>query len=178
MLYYRDMHLQHGGVMHHRRIIRATLLAALLGTAFARAAVAAEPVKVVVLEPGTGELVSLLDREVASAAAQHRVPFVQITAEWCVPCKKLRASLGDPLMQDAFAGTYIIRVDADAWKTELKKAGFDHPAIPVFFAVDSSARPTGAKIDGGAWGEDIPPNMAPPLKRFFADQIAAAAARH
>jgi thiol:disulfide interchange protein len=164
--------------MSHRRILGAPLLAALLGTVFAQVGLAAEPVKVVVLEPGTGQLVSLLQREVASAAAEHRVPFLQITAEWCVPCKKLRASLGEPLMQDAFAGTYIIRVDADAWKKQLKNAGFDHPAIPVFFAVDASARPTGAKIDGGAWGEDIPPNMAPPLKQFFGSQIAAAAARH
>jgi thiol:disulfide interchange protein len=162
--------------MSHRRII-GPLLAALLATSLGQVGFAADPVKVVVLEPGTGEFVSLLEREVANAAAQHRVPFLQITAEWCVPCKKLRASLGDPLMQEAFAGTYIIRVDSDAWKTQLEKAGFGHPAIPVFFAVDSSARPTGAKIDGGAWGDDIPPNMAPPLKRFFADQIAAAAGR-
>ncbi len=163
--------------MSYRRII-GPLLAALLGAAFAQVGFAAEPVQVVVLEPGTGELVSLLKREVTNAAAQHRVPFLQITAEWCVPCKKLRAALGDPLMQEAFAGTYIIRVDADAWKKELKKAGFDHPAIPVFFAVDGGAQPTGAKIDGGAWGEDIPPNMAPPLKRFFGEQIAAAGERH
>ena len=124
--------------MSHRRII-GPLVAALLATAVVQVGVADEPVQVVVLEPGTGQLVNLLEREVANAAAQHRVPFLQITAEWCVPCKKLRASLGDPLMQDAFAGTYIIRVDADAWKTELKKAGFDHPAIPVFFTVDSSS---------------------------------------
>ena len=163
--------------MSHRRII-GPLLAALLATALVQVGFADEPVQVVVLEPGTGQLVNLLEREVANAAAQHRVPFLQITAEWCVPCKKLRASLGDPLMQDAFAGTYIIRVDADAWKIELKKAGFDHPAIPVFFTVDSSAHATGAKIDGGAWGEDIPANMAPPLKRFFGEQIAAAAERH
>ncbi len=164
--------------MSRRPIIRALLLAAVLAMTSAQAAFAAEPVEIVVLDPGTGKLISLLEREVHNAAAQHRVPFLQITAEWCVPCKKLRASLDDPLMQEAFAGTYVIRVDADAWKQELKEAGFDHPAIPVFFAVDSSARPTGAKIDGGAWGEDIPPNMAPPLKRFFTDQIAAAAQRH
>jgi thiol:disulfide interchange protein len=163
--------------MSHRRII-GPLLAALLGTAFAKVDFAAEPVEVVVLEPGAGELVTLLEREVTNAEARHRVPFLQMTAEWCVPCKKLRASLGDPLMQDAFAGTYIIRVDADAWKKELVKAGFDHPAIPVFFAVDGSARPTGAKIDSGAWGEDISANMAPPLKRFLGEQIAAAGARH
>jgi len=152
----------------------AASLAAVLLAPVARGA---EPVKVAVVEAGHGELVAQLQREVASATQQHRVPFVQITAEWCVPCKKLRASLGDPLMQDAFAGTYIIQVDADAWKAPLKQAGFDHPAIPVFFAVDASAKPTGAKIDGGAWGEDIPVNMAPPLKRFFAREIAAAEKR-
>ncbi len=159
--------------MRRKWIVAASVAAAVL----AAAARAAEPVRVVVVEAGHGELGAQLQREVATAVQQHRVPFVQVTAEWCVPCKKLRASLGDPLMQDAFAGTYIIQVDADAWKAPLQQAGFDHPAIPVFFAVDASAKPTGAKIDGGAWGEDIPVNMAPPLKRFFARQIEAATAK-
>lgn len=163
--------------MRNRRFMARGVAAALVATAFATAAQAGETVKVAVVEAGHGDLVAQLQREVATAAQLHRVPFVQITAEWCVPCKKLRASLGDPLMQDAFAGTYVIQVDADAWKAQLKQAGFDHPAIPVFFAVDASAKPTGAKIDGGAWGEDIPVNMAPPLKRFFARQIAAAEKR-
>ena len=91
--------------MNHRRIICAPLLAALLGLGLVPVAFGAEPVKVVVLEPGTGELTGLLVHEVANAAAEHRVPFLQITAEWCVPCKKLRASLGDPVMQDAFAAS-------------------------------------------------------------------------
>src|SRR5262245_56525968 len=130
--------------MSRRRTIVAPMLAALLSAVLLRTAIAAEPVKVVVLEPREGKLVTLLAREAKSAADAHRVPFVQITAEWCGPCKKLRASLGDPLMQDAFAGTYIIRVDADAWKKQLEKAGFDAQAIPVFYAVDPSGRPAGA----------------------------------
>jgi hypothetical protein len=150
-----------------------SLLAVLMANVLlALGAMAAEPVQVVVLAPGKGTLEALLQREVAAAAEQGRVPFVQITAEWCGPCKALRASLGDPLMRDAFAGTYVIQLDSDAWGRELKSAGFDHPAIPVFYAVDARARPTGAKIDGGAWGEDIPRNMAPPLKRFFTDVLA------
>ncbi|HEX7238413.1 MAG TPA: thioredoxin domain-containing protein [Gammaproteobacteria bacterium] len=154
------------------RALRA-LLAALVANVLLTAGVsAAEPVKVVVLEPGSGELTVLLQREVASAAELGKVPFVQTTAEWCGPCKRLRASLGDPLMREAFAGTYIIQVDFDAWQEPLKAAGFVNEGIPVFFAVDASARPTGEKIDGGAWGEDIPPNMAPPLGRFFAPIVA------
>jgi thiol:disulfide interchange protein len=143
----------------------AAVLAASVLISFGAAA--AEPVKVVVIAPGRGAFEEQLQTEVTAAAALGKVPFLQITAEWCAPCRALRASFGDPLMQAALAGTYIIQVDADAWKDELDDAGFDHPAIPVFFGVDAKARPTGAKIDGGAWGEDIPRNMAPPLERFF-----------
>jgi thiol-disulfide isomerase/thioredoxin len=157
------------------RDLRRTLAPVLLASAFAWAgAHAAEPVKLVVLEPAQGRLEDLLRHEVHTAAALGKVPYVQITAEWCGPCKALRASLGDPLMRDAFAGTYIVQVDYDAWKPQLESAGFSGQAIPVFYAVDSQAHPTGAKIDGGAWGEDIPRNMAPPLKAFFTAQQSKA----
>ena len=39
--------------------------------------------------------------------------------------------------------------------------------IPVFFQVDAAGNPTGRSIDGNAWGENVPANMAPPLKQFF-----------
>ena len=120
-------------------------------------ALAAEPVKVVVLEPGSGALETRLRREVAAAAELGKVPFVQITAEWCAPCKALRASLDDPLMRAAFTGTYIIQVDFDAWEQELKAAGFENPGIPVFFAVDALARPTGSKIDGARGAKTFRP---------------------
>jgi len=155
--------------MRALRALFAVLVANVLVTA---GALAAEPIKVVVLEPGSGVLEALLQREVSAAAELGKVPFVQLTAEWCGPCKRLRASLDDPLMREAFAGTYIIQVDFDAWEQPLKAAGFVNEGIPVFFAVDASARPTGEKIDGGAWGEDIPRNMAPPLGRFFAPIVA------
>jgi thiol:disulfide interchange protein len=140
-------------------------------------AAGAEPVQIVVATPDEGALETQLRSEMAEAAAAGKVPFVQVTAEWCGPCKALRASLGDPLMREAFAGTYIIQVDFDAFEDELEAAGFDNPGIPVFFAVDGDAHPTGAKIDGSAWGEDIPRNMAPPLGRFFKDVLATAGRR-
>ncbi|HET7133070.1 MAG TPA: thioredoxin family protein [Gammaproteobacteria bacterium] len=160
--------------MTSRDLLR-TATPVLLATVFAWAgAHAAEPVKLVVLAPAQGRLEDLLEHEVHNAAALGKLPYVQITAEWCGPCKALRASLADPLMRDAFAGTYIVQVDYDAWKPQLERAGFSGQAIPVFYAVDAEARPTGAKIDGGAWGEDIPRNMAPPLKQFFTSERSKA----
>ena len=116
---------------------------------------------------GGGELPGQLSAEVARALELGRNPFVEVYADWCGPCKALRDSLGDPLMVDAFEGTYIIKLDYDAWGEKLEKAGLGSSAVPVFFELDGRGKPTGRSIDGGAWGENIPVNMAPPLKAFF-----------
>ena len=68
-------------------------------------------------------------------------------------------------MVNAFEGIYLIRLDADKWGWG--ENGFDFDAIPIFFKLDSEGRPSGEVIDGGAWGENIPKNMAPPLDEFF-----------
>lgn len=70
-------------------------------------------------------------------------------------------------MLNAFCGVYLIRVDVDRWDWGNESLGFDVPAIPIFFKVDQQGKPTGAIIDGNAWGENIPENMAPPLDSFF-----------
>lgn len=130
-------------------------------------ALAGEPVTVVNLTPKQGELATLLKGEVSNARRMGKVPFVQLTAEWCGPCKALRASMGDPLMQDAFAGTHVIRLDVDEWEGKLQPLGMMSDVIPKFYALNPAARPEGKTITGGAWGEDIPKNMAPPLKKYF-----------
>ncbi len=68
-------------------------------------------------------------------------------------------------MEDAFEGMYIIQVDVDVWG--FPPDGWDFKYIPVFYALDSNGNSTGEMIDGGAWGDNIPENMAPPLKAFF-----------
>lgn len=119
------------------------------------------------LSPTQGELKDLLASEAAKATSKGQKPFVEVHAGWCMPCKQLEASLGDPMMQDAFKGTYQIRLDSDAWGNQLMKAGIHADGIPAFFELDAQGKPTGRTIDGGAWDENIPKNMAPPLKQFF-----------
>jgi hypothetical protein len=114
-----------------------------------------------------GQLNALLLEHVRRARAAGRRPFLEFEADWCGPCRSLQRSLGDSRMVEAFDGTYIVRVNLDRWLARLAGTGFDPSAIPVFFELDDAGRSTGRKIDGGAWGEDIPENMAPPLKAFF-----------
>lgn len=134
-----------------------------------REAAAAAPAQraYVRLTPDLGTLATLLPAELKKAQAKKLKPFLELRAEWCKPCKELEASMNDARMADAFAGTYLISVDLDEFNDQLDKLGFDGSAIPVFYALDANARPTGRKIDGGAWAENIPQNMAPPLKAFF-----------
>lgn len=135
----------------------------------ARVSAAAKPAgfTTVELTPSLGKLTPLLQAEAKKAAAAGYKPFVEVHASWCGPCKELEQSLGDPKMQEAFAGTHQIRLDSDAWGGQLAAAGIPAPAIPVFFELDNSGKPTGRSINGGAWDANTPQNMAPPLKRFF-----------
>jgi thiol-disulfide isomerase/thioredoxin len=119
------------------------------------------------LKPAQGELKALLVGEAGKAAAQHLKPFAYVSATWCGPCNTLKHSLDNPKMIDAFKGTYIIKLDSDAWDAQLAGAGIAAPAIPVFFQLDTGGKPTGKKIDGGAWDADTVDNMAPVLSRFF-----------
>ena len=68
---------------------------------------------------------------------------------------------------EAFDGVYLIRLNADDWGWDMSEYGFSFDGIPVFFKLDAQGRPNGEVIDGNAWGENIPENIAPPMDKFF-----------
>lgn len=113
------------------------------------------------------KLGSQLAREAKRAVAEDRRPFLYVYADWCGPCQSLHASLTDARMVDAFDGTYIILANLDEWRSQLDSSKFEASAIPAFFELDEAGAYAGRMITGAAWGEDIPENMAPPLKAFF-----------
>jgi hypothetical protein len=114
-----------------------------------------------------GPLVDALTRESKKAAERHEKPFVYIGATWCGPCNAIKKNLDRPLLVDAFRGAYVIHLDFDSWEDKLPAAGLAHDSVPVFFALDTAGRPTGRLVDGSAWGNDTPENIAPVLKAFF-----------
>ncbi|HLM76226.1 MAG TPA: thioredoxin family protein [Polyangiaceae bacterium] len=113
-------------------------------------------------------LPALLKAEVEKAKQKNLKPVVYLGATWCKPCVAIKKYQRDPLMLDAFSGTYIIDIDIDEWKApDLKPLGFNAGVVPYFYMVDGEGRSTGRTITSSVWGEDIPVNMAPPLKAFF-----------
>ncbi|RME22026.1 MAG: hypothetical protein D6798_16785 [Deltaproteobacteria bacterium] len=118
-------------------------------------------------EPGAGPLPTQLQHHCDTARTLGLRPYAELNATWCAPCKALRRAMDDPAMQEAFAGTYIIGVDVDAFARDLEPLGLVTPGVPAIFALGPDCRATGARITGGAWGADEPAEMAPPLRAFF-----------
>ncbi|OUR92027.1 hypothetical protein A9Q81_17250 [Gammaproteobacteria bacterium 42_54_T18] len=122
-----------------------------------------------------GSLKKQVDDHLIVASELNRVPFVQVTAEWCQPCLDLRKAMGHELMLNAFESTYIIRVDYDHWEDELPEIGLYIGSVPVFYGLNAEGRATNYSVNGGDWEEDTPDNIAPILRRYFlgADKIMA-----
>jgi hypothetical protein len=122
------------------------------------------------LHPSNGNLVMQLQSEVLKAAGLGQKPVTEFDATWCSSCQVVSKGLEeqDPQIIAAFDGVYLIRMDTDEWGMEaLNAAGFDFDAIPVFFSLDINGRPTGDKIDGGAWGPDTYGNIASVMGDWF-----------
>jgi thiol-disulfide isomerase/thioredoxin len=116
-----------------------------------------------------GKLAALISAQAAVAEAGGKKSVVYIGATWCPPCGAIKKYKTDKLMVAAFQGTHIIELDVDDWDAdELTALGYEAASIPVFLAVGKDAKTNGKTINGGAWGDNTPANMAPPLTKFFA----------
>jgi thiol-disulfide isomerase/thioredoxin len=113
------------------------------------------------------KLLDILRTEAKKAFDLGREPYVEFYADWCPPCNAIRENLSDERMVEAFSDTYIIKLDLDYWEVKLLGTGFYVQGIPAFFEIDPEGNPTGRTITGAAWGEDVPENIAPPMKDFF-----------
>ncbi len=128
----------------------------------------ARPRSRTVVLPSAGDFGRLVADAAAAARRDGYTPFLEFTAGWCPPCRAFEKLRHDPAMEDALQGTAVIQADFDRWEHPANELGV--LAIPTWIAIDAAGRPVPEqRIDGGAWQEDIPANMAPVLKAFFTE---------
>jgi len=118
--------------------------------------------------PRGNDLAGALRNHAKQASAKRLLPVVFVGQLSCEPCESLKRYRNDPSMQDALQGTSVIELDLARWgSSDISNLGMSTHAIPALFVLDDEGRYTGKMITGGAWGDDIPENMAPPLTEFF-----------
>ncbi|MGB0496453.1 MAG: thioredoxin domain-containing protein [Kangiellaceae bacterium] len=93
--------------------------------------------------------------------------FIQITAQWCSPCKRLRAKTEEPLMKQAYHGTYIIRLDRDEWEQDFAEIGVIKTPLPIFWELGDDLKTTDYALNGNYWKEITPAALSPILKAYF-----------
>lgn len=128
---------------------------------------------IVRLHPDDGDLQVMLANEAQKAVALGQMPVVEFDASWCPPCQAIDAAIKakNKLILNAYRDTYIIKLDVDQWGWDKEKVqDFYFDGIPVYFKLDADGQQTGDVINGGAWGEDIPENIAPVMDVFFHGQ--------
>lgn len=104
------------------------------------------------------------------ALSKNQKVFIQITAEWCSPCIRLRKKTNDPLMKSAYQGTYIIRLDRDEWEQDFSEIGIKKTPIPIFWELGSdneNLKVTNYALDGNYWKEITAEALSPVLKAYF-----------
>lgn len=104
------------------------------------------------------------------ALSKNQKVFIQITAEWCSPCKRLRTKTKDPLMKKAYQGTYIIRLDRDEWEKDFAEIGIKKTPIPIFWELgddNKNLTVTNYALDGNYWKEITAEALSPVLKAYF-----------
>ncbi len=122
------------------------------------------------LHPGDGDLQIMLAKEAQKATALSQLPVVEFDATWCPPCRAIDEAFDakNELILKAYDGIYIIKLDVDEWEwNDGRVQNFAFDGIPVYFKLDAEGKQTGKVIDGGAWKEDIPANIAPVMDKFF-----------
>jgi hypothetical protein len=122
----------------------------------------------------SNELISTLKGEAQRAASAGKTPVVFLHTPRCSPSMAVKKTRTEPLMRDAFAPVHVIEVNIDSLLAlQVEDAGMECSMVPTFYMLDEHGRPTGAQIDGSAWGRNTPKNMAPPLSAFFRDRTTS-----
>jgi hypothetical protein len=130
------------------------------------------PFTVVDLDPRKGDATAQLSEVVGLAATLHQRPYAELTSRLCAACHWLEHGLTEASVKQAFAGTYLVRIDVDRWQGRLEGTGLDRHSgpMPAFIALSPEGRAFGEWADPDDWRTDVPQRAAATLAVFFHDE--------
>lgn len=100
----------------------------------------------------------------ATFVRQQSAPvLLDFYADWCGPCRRLRAAMPDERVAAALQPVAVVKLDVDSYPVLARE--YDIEAIPTLVKLDASGRAV-ARLTSAAWDEDTPANIAPVLREL------------
>jgi len=124
-------------------------------------------VKVVDLKVSAGSLRTQLALELGAAKDDGNKLLVVTASRACHACDEVFGSFANYTLQRSLANVRVVRVDVDAFASELASLGLDKPGLPWFFRFDNTLKVADA-ISADEWDDNDAYNIAPVLKAFVA----------
>jgi len=124
-------------------------------------------VKVVDLKTSGGSLRTQLALEVGAAKDDGNKTLVITAGRSCKACDEIFAIFANYNLQKVLWNVRVVRVDVDAFGSELGALGLDKPVQPWFFKMDDTLKVTDS-ISADEWDDNDAYNITPVLKAFMA----------
>lgn len=124
-------------------------------------------VKVVDLKSGGGSLRTQIALEVGQAKDDKNKILIITASRTCKACEEVFSAFSNYKLQRELYNVRVVRVDVDAFPSELTALGLDRPSQPWFFKLDDKLAITDA-ISADEWDDNDAWSMAPVLKAFMA----------
>jgi hypothetical protein len=124
-------------------------------------------VKVVDLKTSGGSLRTQLALEVGAAKDDGNKTLVVTAGRSCKACDEIFAVFANYNLQRVLSNVRVVRVDVDAFGSELGALGLDKPVQPWFFKMDDTLKVTDS-ISADEWDDNDAWNITPVLKAFMA----------
>jgi len=124
-------------------------------------------VTVVDVKSGGGSLRTQLALELASAKSDSAKMLVITGSRQCKACDEVWSAFANYRLQSALTSVRVVRVDVDAFPSELAALGLDKPIQPWFYKFDDKLAITDS-ISADEWDDNDAWNMAPVLRSFMA----------
>jgi thiol:disulfide interchange protein len=101
---------------------------------------------VVDIDPRDGTYAEQMRVNYARADSLGQMPYLELGAPWCGPCRLVAKSLGDSAVMHALRGTYLMRFDIDRWQPVNRDSLAR--VIPVIIALDRRGAWTNRRLVG------------------------------
>ncbi len=101
-----------------------------------------------VAAPRTGDLAAYLAPEIASARQAGKRVIVYVGADWCEPCRELKAAAKAGQLDGSLGDLRLVEFDLDRDRARLDAAGYRSAFVPLFAVPRDDGRASGTQTDG------------------------------